>query len=141
MKSSLLLRVTLRPMAVPASANGEIVPAILIRDARRLAEEMERLHSEFERTGALLRVRKLMALHSEGNSQFDMLDAAKNLRSYAGLLTFLSSRSSEPDVQPIPSKSRPRHTPYVAGQTNGHEKITTSRSEPQRNGQSTNSQG
>jgi len=125
-------------MAVPASANGEIVPAILIRDARRLAEEMERLHSEFERTGALLRVRKLMALHSEGNLQFDMLDAAKHLRSYAGILAFLTSKSPEPETQPIPSKSRPRHTPYTPKNCSllKDAKTAAGQSEPQRNGQS-----
>jgi hypothetical protein len=100
-------------MAAPAEATAQIAPAVLIRDARRLADEVERLHGEFERTGALLRVRKLMALHSEGNSQFDMLDAAKNLRSFAGILAFLTSKSREPEIQPIPSKSRPRHTPYM----------------------------
>ena len=70
-------------MAAPAEATGKVASAVLIRDARRLADEVERLHADFERTGGLLRVRKLMALHSEGNPQFDLLDAAKNLRSYA----------------------------------------------------------
>lgn len=102
-------------MAAPAAATGKIAPAVLIRDARRLADEVEQLHKNFERTGALLRVRKLMALHSEGNPQFDMLDAAKNLRSYAGILSFLTWKSPEPEIQPIPSKSRPRHTLYMVG--------------------------
>jgi len=90
---------------------------VLAQDARRLAEEIESLCGRLQKIDALSAIRRFMALHSEGNSQFDMIDAAKNLRSYAGILAFLGSKSPDPEIQPVPSKSRPRHTPYMASKS------------------------
>jgi hypothetical protein len=66
---------------------------VLVQNARRLADEMESLCGQLQRTGALIAIRRFMDLHSEGNSYFDMLDAAKGLRCYAGLLSVLACYS------------------------------------------------
>jgi len=73
-------------------ASAEATQA-LAQDTRRLADEIESLYRQFQKLDALSAIRRLMALHSEGNPQFDMLDAAKNLRSYAGILSALTSKS------------------------------------------------
>ncbi|MBZ5701017.1 MAG: hypothetical protein LAN84_04150 [Acidobacteriia bacterium] len=48
-----------------------------------------------------------MALHSAGNPDFDMLDAAKNLRSYAGVLSIIARTSPKPEIASV-KQTRPR---------------------------------
>ena len=93
----------------------------LARQARRLADELESLSREFEKTDALSAIRRFMELHEEGNPSFDMLDAAKNLRSYAGILS-LVTKSPEPQIQP--SNARIRHTPFRFGQRDGESQFS-----------------
>ena len=48
-----------------------------------LADAMESLCGQFQKTGALLAIRRFMQLHAQGNPGLDILDAAKTLRAYA----------------------------------------------------------
>ena len=76
----------------------------LVRQVRRLADELETLSCQFERTGALSAIRRFIELDEEGNPNFDMFGAAKNLRSYAGVLSLLTSKS--PRAAPIRREKR-----------------------------------
>jgi hypothetical protein len=67
---------------------------ILSREARRLADEMESLYIQLEQIGALSTVRRYMTTHSEGSSQLDLLETAKALRCYAGVLSLLATSQS-----------------------------------------------
>jgi hypothetical protein len=68
----------------------------LAREARRIAEEVEGLYIQLEQVGALARVRHYMVTHQEGVPQFDMLQAAKALRCYAGVLSLIASATETP---------------------------------------------
>jgi hypothetical protein len=61
------------------------------REARRLAEEMECLYIQLEQIGALATIRQYMLNHSEGSPRLDLLQTAKTLRCYAGVLSLLGS--------------------------------------------------
>jgi hypothetical protein len=74
----------------------------LAREARRIAEEVEGLYIQLEQVGALARVRHYMVTHQEGVPQFDMLQAAKALRCYAGVLSLISP--SETKQKPVADK-------------------------------------
>jgi hypothetical protein len=63
----------------------------LSREARRLADEMESLYIQLEQVGALSTVRHYMTTHSEGSPRLDLLETAKALRCYAGVLSLLAS--------------------------------------------------
>jgi hypothetical protein len=76
----------------------------LAREARRIAAAVEGLYIQLEQVGALARVRHYMVTHQEGVPQFDMLQAAKALRCYAGVLSLIASARRSPD-QSIPRKS------------------------------------
>lgn len=100
-------------MASAVSANHRadraalIQKVALVRQVRRLADELESLSCQFEKTGALSAIRRFMELHAEGNPDFDMLDAAKNLRSYAGILSIIGRTSSKPEIA-TEKETRPR---------------------------------
>jgi len=79
----------------------------LVQDALRLAEEMESLCGQLQRTGGLIAIRRFMDLHSWGNSYFDMLDAAKGLSCYAGLLSVIAARSQQTPAGPV-KPTRPK---------------------------------
>ena len=49
-----------------------------------------KLYIQLEQVGALARVRHYMVTHQEGVPQFDMLQAAKALRCYAGVLSLVA---------------------------------------------------
>lgn len=68
----------------------------LAREARRLAEEMEGLYIQLEQIGALATVRHYMTTHSEGTPRLDLLETAKALRCYAGVLSLLAMGQSTP---------------------------------------------
>jgi hypothetical protein len=91
-------------MAAPASATGQNALALLASNARRLATEIEQLHSDFDRTGALVAIRRFMELHSEGNPEFDMLLTAKHLRSWGALAATAIRRMRELDTQALSEK-------------------------------------
>jgi len=71
--------------------------AALASEARRLAEEMEDFYIELEKIGALATVRQYMLNHSEGSQRLDLLQTAKALRCYAGVLSLIAS--SQPASQ------------------------------------------
>ncbi|HWY05310.1 MAG TPA: hypothetical protein VNY24_00515 [Candidatus Acidoferrales bacterium] len=66
----------------------------LSREARRLADEMESLYIQLEQIGALATVRSYMTTHSEGSPRLDLLETAKALRCYAGVLSLLATSQS-----------------------------------------------
>ena len=68
----------------------------LSREARRLADEMESLYIQLEQVGALVTVRQYMTTHSEGSPRLDLLQTAKALRCYAGVLSLLATSQSAP---------------------------------------------
>jgi len=72
-----------------------------VRDARRLAEEIESLYIGLEQIGALAAIRRHMVIHQVGYPTFDLLQTAKALRCYAGVLTLI------PGASPKPQQSRP----------------------------------
>ncbi len=84
------------PVAMDRRANR----AALAREARRIAEEVEGLYIQLEQVGALARVRHYMVTHREGVPQFDMLQAAKALRCYAGMLSLIASAAATASVDP-----------------------------------------
>jgi hypothetical protein len=67
------------------------------REARRIAEEIEALHIQFEQIGALTAIRQYMIRNQEGIPNFDMLQAAKALRCYAGVLSMIASATPPPE--------------------------------------------
>ena len=99
-------RVTLPSMAAIASVDQITDRTALAREARRLADEMEGLCGQLQKTGALFDIRRFMQLHSMGNHGMDMLDAAKTLRTYAGIL---SAISSAPQQQTPAEPVKPTH--------------------------------
>lgn len=68
----------------------------LAREARRLADEAENLYIQLEQVGALARIRQYMIVHEEGVPRFDLLQTAKALRCYAGVLSLIASAASKP---------------------------------------------
>jgi len=68
--------------------------AALARDARRIADEIEGLYIQLEQIGALSSIRRYFIIHQEGNPGFDMLQASKSLRCYAGVLSMLATSQS-----------------------------------------------
>lgn len=62
----------------------------LAREARRLADEAESLYISLEQIGALADIRRYMVTHSEGNPNLDLVQTAKALRSYAGVLSMIA---------------------------------------------------
>jgi hypothetical protein len=68
----------------------------LAREARRIAEEVEGLYIQLEQIGTLARVCHYMVTHREGLPQFDMLQAAKALRCYAGVLSLIAGATATP---------------------------------------------
>jgi hypothetical protein len=66
----------------------------LAREARRIAEEVEVLYIQLVQVGELSKVRHYMVTHQEGVPQFDMLQAAKALRCYAGVLSMIASATA-----------------------------------------------
>jgi hypothetical protein len=69
----------------------------LSREARRLADEMESLYIQLEQIGALGLVRHYMRTHSEGSPRLDLLETAKALRCYAGVLSVIASSTPRPE--------------------------------------------
>jgi hypothetical protein len=87
-------------------ASAEAVQS-LIHDAQRLADEIESLLGQFQRIDALSAIRRYTALHSVGNPNFEMLNAAKNLRCYAGILSIIARTSPKPETGSV-QQTRPR---------------------------------
>lgn len=81
----------------------------LVEKALSLANELETLAADLHKAGAILDVRHFMQLHSEGNPHFDILDAAKAIRSYAGVLSVLAA----PKAKEAPQKPRRRNGPKL----------------------------
>lgn len=74
------------------------VRTALAHDARRIADELEAFYVQLERVGAHAVIRQYMATHQEGVPRFDLLQAAKALRCYGGVLALIASatpRSTE----------------------------------------------
>jgi len=69
----------------------------LARDARRIAEEIEGFYIQLEQIGALATIR-----YQEGVPSFDMPQASKALRCYAGVLSLIAGAS--PRQQPRESR-------------------------------------
>jgi len=82
-------------MAGPADPARKAKRIALARDTRRLAEEIESLYIELEQTNSLATIRRYMLTHQGGTPGFDMLHAAKALRSFAGVLSLISSPASQ----------------------------------------------
>jgi hypothetical protein len=75
-----------------APADRRATRAALACEARRLAEEMEGLYIQLEQIGALATIHQYILNHSEGSPRLDLLQTAKTLRCYAGVLSLLASR-------------------------------------------------
>ena len=87
-------------------ASAETAQA-LVQDARRIADEVESLCSQLRKIGALFEFQRFMELHSEGNAYFDMLGAAKSLRSFAGILSIIAATPRQAPMNPA-NGHRPR---------------------------------
>jgi len=85
-------------MTVLAPMDKTAARTSLVRDARRLAEEIENLYISLAQSGALAAIRRHMVIHKEGYPSFDLLQAAKALRCYAGVLCLFAAptASSKP---------------------------------------------
>jgi len=83
-------------MQEPPVADRRANRTALAREARRIAEEVEGLYIQLEQVGALARVRHYMVTHQEGVPRFAMLQAAKALRCYAGVLSLIASATATP---------------------------------------------
>jgi len=93
----------LRTMPAFPTADRRANRAIVAREARRVAEEIEGLYIQLRQIDALAAIRQYMERHQEGVPNFDMLQAAKALRCYAGALSMIASAIPRPesrDVQP-----------------------------------------
>lgn len=86
-------------MGNAASSDRKANRTALSHEARRLADEMESLYIELEQMGALATVRQYMTTRSEGSPRLDLLQTAKALRSYAGVLSLLATSQSAPQNQ------------------------------------------
>jgi hypothetical protein len=101
---ALAYRATLPAMSIAAAtADRKVKRTALAREARRLADEAESLYIELEQAGALAKIRRYMIVHSEGVPQFNLLDAAKALRCYAGVLSMIAGATARP--APVPDKN------------------------------------
>jgi hypothetical protein len=78
---------------MPTSSAGDrrVKRTALARAARRLADEAENLYIQLEQVGALKDIRRYMTIHSEGNPRLDLVQTAKALRCYAGVLSLIAS--------------------------------------------------
>jgi len=85
-------------MPASATADRRANRTALARDARRIAEEIEGLYIQLEQVGALAAIRQFMIRHQEGVPGFDMLQAAKALRCYAGVLSMIAAAAPKPKV-------------------------------------------
>lgn len=106
-------------MAATASVDQTTDRAALAREARRLADEMEIFCGQLQKTGALTDIRRFMQLHSQGNHGLDMLDAAKTLRAYAGILSAISSAPQQ-QTPAGPVKPTHPHLPCPRIETRGN---------------------
>ena len=95
-------------MASAVSVEQTADRTALAREARHLADEMENLCGQLQKTGALTAIRQFMQLHSQGNPGLDVLDAAKTLRAYAGVLSAISPAPQQqtPAVPVHPTRPR-----------------------------------
>jgi hypothetical protein len=80
------------------SADRRANRTAVAREARRIADEIEGLYIQFEQIGALTAIRKYMLIHQEGNPQFDLLQTARALRCYAGVLAMIASATPRPQA-------------------------------------------
>jgi hypothetical protein len=87
----------------PAIIDRKAKRTALAREARRLADETERLYIELEQSGALSKIKRYMIIHSEGIPQFDLLHTAKALRCYAGVLSMIASATAQ--TRPFANKA------------------------------------
>lgn len=85
-----------------ATADRKARRTALAREARRLADEAEQLYISLEQIGALADIRRYMVIHSAGNPNLDLVQTAKALRCYAGVLSMIASATpacGQPKVQ------------------------------------------
>lgn len=96
-------------MSASPAADRRVNRAALARDARRIAEEIEGLYIQLEQVGALAAIRQFMIRHQEGVPSFDMLQASKALRCYAGVLSLMTAAAAKPKaaVDPEPTPAEP----------------------------------
>ena len=83
------------PTAAPAT-DRKVSRTALAREARRIAEEVEGLYIQLEQIGAITSIRRYMIAHQEGVPDFDLLQTAKALRCYAGVLSMMAAAASKP---------------------------------------------
>ena len=74
---------------------------IVAREARRIAEEIEGLYIQLKQIDALAAIRQYMLRHQEGVPNFDLLEAAKALRCYAGVLSMIASAIPRPESRDV----------------------------------------
>lgn len=87
----------LRTMPAFPTADRRANRTIVARKARRVAEEIEDLYIQLKQIDALAAIRQYMERHQEGFPNFDMLQAAKALRCYVGVLSMIASAMPRPD--------------------------------------------
>jgi hypothetical protein len=83
--------VTLPSMPESPARDRRTKRTALSREARRLADEMESLYIQLEQIGALATIRQYMTTHSEESPRLDLLQTAKALRCYAGVLSLIAA--------------------------------------------------
>jgi hypothetical protein len=98
LESELATRTTLRSMPAPSSTEQarKTARTAIARDARRIADDIESIYIRLQQIGTLSAIRKYMVLHQEGVPHFDLLEAAKGLRCYAGVLSMIASGTPQP---------------------------------------------
>ena len=72
----------------------------LAKEARGVAEEVEDLYISLEQIGALASIRRFMISHQEGVQDFDLLQTAKALRCYAGVLSMMATAVPKSTARP-----------------------------------------
>ena len=68
----------------------------LVRQVRRLADEIESIHFLLDHAGALVEIRRYAQVHYELIPHLDLLQTAHSLRCYAGTLSSIASTAPKP---------------------------------------------
>ena len=87
------------PAPADATVARKATRTALAREARRIADEVESLYIQLEQIGTLSTIRKYMIVHQEGVPRFDLLQTAKALRCYAGVLSAIAAASKPKPVE------------------------------------------
>jgi hypothetical protein len=116
---TLLFVVSSPSTATAVSVDQTAARNALAREARHLADAMESLCGQLLKTGALVAIRRFMQLHAQGNPDLDILDAAKTLRAYAGILSAISLTPQQTPAGPLNPTHPKLPCPRIESQVDG----------------------